>query len=282
MNLTELIRMRGFDLSQKVKIVRHQEKDYDVNLLYKNDWIEFYQSIQSKERFKDCDYILSFLGTEGTKAVFVGAYRKTGVSSFKKEMAPGGFPYPEMLEKELFYYHLEKIDLLSDLKDRLVIDWGKATRNWCQWLSQDNLKQVVEILPDGYVKEFPGYDELILSFGELEKIMRHPDANRQWQIMLSSVAGVYLIVDTKDGSQYIGSAYGEKGILGRWRDYIDTHHGGNKRLTELLEQDKDRYKDFQFTILRTLPKSLTKDQVIAYEQLNKKKLGTREFGLNIN
>lgn len=274
--------MRGFDLSQKVKIVRHQEKAYDVNFLYKNNWIEFYQSIQSKDRFKDCDYILSFLGTEGTKAIFVGAYRKTSSSSFKKEMAPEGFPYPEMLKKDLFYYHLEKVDLLSDLKDRLVIDWGKATRNWCQWLSQDNSKQVIEILPDGYVKEFPGYDELVLSFEELEKIMCYPDANRQWRIMLSSVAGIYLIVDTKYGGQYIGSAYGEKGILGRWQNYITSHHGGNKRLIELLEKDKDRYKDFQFTILRTLPKSLTKDQVIEYEQLYKRKLGTMEFGLNLN
>lgn len=282
MNLTELLRMRGFDLSQKVKIVRHQDKNCDVNLLYKNNWIEFYQSIQSKERFKDCDYILSFLGTEGTKAVFIGAYHKVGVSSFDNEMAPKGFPYEKMLEKDMYYYHLEVVDILSDLKDRLVIDWGKSTINWCQWLREDKPKQVVEILPDGYVKEFPGFDELILSFGELEKIIKFPDANRQWQIMLSSVAGIYLIVDTNDGSQYVGSAYGGKGILGRWRNYIDTYHGGNKGLVKILEQDKERYNDFQFSILRTLPKSLTNDQVIAYEQLYKRKLGTRTFGLNEN
>jgi hypothetical protein len=138
------------------------------------------------------------------------------------------------------------------------------------------------VLPKGYVKEFPGFDDIILTFEELRIIIKNPDANRVWHTMLASVAGVYLIVDTIDGRQYVGSAYGEKGILGRWGNYIDSRHGGNAMLKDLSILEPERYNKFQFTIMRTLSKSLTKSQVIAYEQNYKKKLGSRTFGLNGN
>jgi len=65
--------------------------------------------------------------------------------------------------------------------------------------------------------------------------------------MLSSVAGVYLKTDMTDGNQYVGSASGKLGIMGRWRSYAETKHGGNIRLISLLEEEPDRYN--QFSIL---------------------------------
>lgn len=164
----------------------------------------------------------------------------------------------------------------------MVIDWGNATRSWYQWLSISNSKQVIEILPSGYVKEFPGFDDLILTFDELHTIVNSPDSNRIWHTMLSSVAGVYLITDMTNGSQYVGSASGEQGIMGRWRGYADSPHGGNIKLMSLLQVDPNRYKNFQYSILRTLPKSLTRTEVIGFEQKYKQKLGSRAFGLNGN
>jgi hypothetical protein len=110
--------------------------------------------------------------------------------------------------------------------------------------------------------------------------MNAPEANREWHTMLSSVAGVYLIMDTESGKQYVGSAYGKRGILGRWKEYATTGHGGNVLLKKILAQDSKAAKNFQFTILRTLPKTLTNKEVINYENLYKEKLGTRAFGLN--
>lgn len=134
---------------------------------------------------------------------------------------PENFPYIDIFNKESYYkYELNKISLLDDMIDRLVIDWGKSTINWHQWFIEDKPKQIIEVLPNGYVKEFPGFDDLILTFEELSIIIKNPDANRVWHTMLASVAGVYLIVDTIDGRQYVGSAYGEKGILGRWGNYV--------------------------------------------------------------
>ena len=89
------------------------------------------------------------------------------------------------MDQPLFHYQLQKIDLLDDLIDRMVIDWGNATRSWYQWLSISNPKQVIEILPSGYVKEFPGFDDLILTFDELHTIVNSPDSNRIWHTMLS-------------------------------------------------------------------------------------------------
>ncbi|WP_161631198.1 GIY-YIG nuclease family protein [Paenibacillus pinihumi] len=98
--------------------------------------------------------------------------------------------------------------------------------------------------------------------------------------MLSSVAGVYLITDFTNGNQYVGSASGKDGILGRWKNYSTSFHGGNAKLVSLLQSEPSRYKKFQYSILRALPKSLTRSEVVTYEQKYKQKLGTRAFGLN--
>jgi hypothetical protein len=132
------------------------------------------------------------------------------------------------------------------------------------------------------VREFPGYDDFILRFDELERIVTNPDANETWHRMLAGVAGVYLISDGKTGDLYVGSAYGEAGILGRWASYVRTKRGGNAKLRALLARDPARYQSFSFSILRTLPRSLTHKEVIAVESLYKAKLGTRAFGLNDN
>ena len=94
--------------------------------------------------------------------------------------------------------------------------------------------------------------------------------------------GVYLIVDTTDGKQYVGSAYSDKGILGRWSEYVKSHHGGNKELIRLLEQYPDRYKKFQFSILQIFSKGASDNEIIETESLYKKKLCSIEFGLNDN
>lgn len=284
MNLTELLKMRDFDRGAKIKLVRHQDPQYDIPMLYKNGFLDFYQSVQSKDVFGNCDYIMSFLGNEGTKAIYIGTYKKISVQKYDNSKLPVGYPYAgeDYLNESLFYYEFEKDQLLSDLVDRLVIEWGKSTRNWCQWLSVEKDKAVVEVYPEGYAQDFPGFDELLLCFSDLEKIVRYKDSNRIWHTMLGSVAGVYLIVDTTTGFQYVGSAYGEEGILGRWKTYVNTKHGNNKILIELLAQYPDRYKDFQFTILQTLPRSMNKDLVIRKEQVYKTKLGTRSYGLNGN
>ncbi|WP_339298093.1 hypothetical protein MKY92_25380 [Paenibacillus sp. FSL R5-0623] len=161
--------MRDLDISKSIKLVRHQDPNYDTKYLYKRGMLDFYQSIQSKDVFGNCEYLISFLGYEQSKAIYIGAYKVIGKSTFNKSLAnvPPDYPYMEVFEQPLFHYEIEKTDLLNDLVDRLVIDWGSSTRACFQWLKKDNPKRVVEILPAGYVKEFPGFEDVILTFDEL-------------------------------------------------------------------------------------------------------------------
>ena len=113
-------------------------------------------------------------------------------------------------------------------------------------------------------------------------MIRHPTANREWHQRLGAVAGVYLVLDTLTGRQYVGSASGEHGVLGRWKSYAESGHAGNKQLRELVDADKSALDRLQFSILQTLDRSLTRREVLAFELLHKTKLGSRAHGLNSN
>lgn len=54
-----------------------------------------------------------------------------------------------------------------------------------------------------------------------------------WKTALQNQKGVYLLTDKSNGKMYVGSAYGENMILGRWIAYIATGHGGNVELRKL-------------------------------------------------
>jgi hypothetical protein len=130
--------------------------------------------------------------------------------------------------------------------------------------------------------DFPGYYNFTLSYDQLTTMVKNPDSNREWQRMLSSVCGVYVLLDQRTGKQYVGSAYGAGGIWARWKSYVNSPSGGNALLKQLIERSPSGYKQFQFSVLRVLEPSATKDEVIDQEVCTKKKLGSRAFGLNSN
>ncbi len=92
---------------------------------------------------------------------------------------------------------------------------------------------------------------------------------------------VYLIVDTKTGKKYVGSAYGDNMLLGRWRNYIANGHGGNKLLKSLdFEYIKENFK---YSILEIFKSSVDDEIIINRESFWKEVLLTRtEFGYNDN
>ncbi|MEH7378843.1 GIY-YIG nuclease family protein, partial [Neobacillus drentensis] len=180
-----------------------------------------------------------------------------------------------------YYYVLEEMPGFADLKDRLVINWSGGAINWIQWLDKLE-KEVVQLLPKGYVSHFPGYLNFILTHDQLKKIIENPEAHKDWHKMLSAVAGIYLIVDTTTGKQYIGSASGKEGLLSRFKSYAKSADGGNVELKKLIDANPMNAKMLQFTLLETLPLSLTAKEVLAREELYKKKLGSLKNGLNLN
>jgi hypothetical protein len=282
MKLLHFLKSCRHDLwEKKIKVARHVDLRCDLEVLLRAGQFDEYQTRQGSEIFK-CDYLVSFIGEGGSRSRLIGVYEVRGVTTDGKETPySAGYLYQE-IPRPTYRYDLAPVDGFEVLRDRLVINWGSSTRSWHQWLSEKADKEVIELRPRGFVREFSGFDEVHLRFDELKQIVEHPDANRLWHTMLGGVAGVYLIVDGTNGDQYIGSAYGEDGILGRWKGYAVTKHGGNKRLKDLLATDPERYTAFSFSILRTLSRSLTAKEVISIESHYKKKLGTRAFGLNDN
>ena len=272
LTINELLYKRGLPQNAKTKFVRHADIRFPLYDNYKFD-IEkflFYQSEQSKPIFHNCDYIVSFLGDEGKKSRFIGVYK---VDGFK------------IGSNNLFYYNLQEVQGFEDIKERVIVDWVSIPRSWHQWISNVEEKPIIEILPADtfHQKSFSDYLDFILDFSELKEIIKNKDTFKEWHLMLSAVKGIYLILDKSTGNKYIGSAYRENGIFGRWEEYVNTNgHGNNKRLKELICSDKNYSRHFQFTILMTLPKTMTAQEVIKREQLFKQKLGSRSFGLNEN
>lgn len=87
----ELLKLRGLDINKRIKLVRHKDacqkqfingvevegNPYDW---YRNDKDKFiaYQSEQHRDVFKNVDYIVSFIGENGTIARFIGIYKIEG------------------------------------------------------------------------------------------------------------------------------------------------------------------------------------------------------------
>ncbi|MEI8294502.1 MAG: GIY-YIG nuclease family protein [bacterium] len=166
------------------------------------------------------------------------------------------------------------------LRNRLIIEWGKSAISWHQKLLPKD-KEVLEIRTKRESLEvFDDYLDFTLTYEQLSYIVNNSDANYEWRARLSAVAGVYLILDSKTGQQYIGSAYGSKGIWGRWEGYATNGHGNNKTLVSILNENPERKDDFVFSILQILPKSCAKEKVIKIEHKYMFKLGTKVTGLN--
>lgn len=274
--IQELLFNRNLDKHSKVKLVRHQDKRYpDLYDWYRYDKKKFliYQSSQSKPVFSGVDYIVSFIGEGvGNRSRFVGVFKVLGAKTHTKAKSSSGF------QNINYTYSLKEVMGFDDLKERVVVKWNNPI-SWHQWIK--NEMEVIEVQPGLHFKPFNDYFDFILSFAELKEIINQQYVD--WKMMLSSTKGIYLIHDSQSGKLYVGSAYGEDGIWGRWKDYVATNgHGNNKELKSLMKIEKNYNNNLNFSILMLLPKTVTADEAIRKEQLFKKKLGTNSFGLNKN
>ena len=140
----------------------------------------------------------------------------------------------------------------------------------------DPILKVHEILREPYSgRSFPGYENIDLSFAELEALVRNdrPD----WRVPLTSMKGVYLISDKKTDEQYVGATYGDMGIWQRWKNYVETGHGGNAALQELVQECGIDYcrKYFQFALLEHRQAHTSVDVIQEREKWWKNILRTR-------
>lgn len=136
---------------------------------------------------------------------------------------------------------------------------------------------VSQILPNTFDNDiFTGYEKVNISWVEMKRVLE----KENWKTALQNQKGVYLITDMANGKMYVGSAYGENMIFGRWRAYLKTGHGGNIGLRQLTF---DHIKqNFRYSIL-DIYKSTTDDKIIMErESWWKEVLNSRQFGYNEN
>ncbi len=249
---------------KKVKVVRHKDsREEHRHIMKDREALLEYQREQAKDVFKGCDYIISFIGLERKRSGFVGVFKINGSGSRDGKHC----------------YDLESVPEFEEFVDRLVIDWGGSAISWHQWYDRQE-KEVIELLPQGYIGDFPGLLDFVLEYDELKTLVNNPDANYEWRHHLSAVNGVYLILDNSTGYQYVGSACGDNGIWQRWCDYAANGHGGNKELVFLQTNDPYHHRHFRFSVLQSLPSNITKREIVKIEYLYQKKLGSRTHGLN--
>ena len=168
---------------------------------------------------------------------------------------------------DLYDLSLEKA--LEDLIGRLLIDWGPGPRSWVQHADRKN-KIVTELRTSFKEDDFPGFLNFVEHLSKLDKLPK------DWVTALRYSKGIYLLTCPKTREQYVGSATGEEGFWQRWQDYAQTGHGGNVAL-------KSREpSDYQVSILEIAGTAATTDDILAMEARWKKKIQSREMGLNRN
>lgn len=250
-----------------VLLIRHPLSNAHVRLAYESGQLIPYTSEQGARFPTQHRYWLTFVGEEGTSARLVACYENRGHTVAADQWGK--------------QFDLVGSEVLADLVGRLVIDWGGGARSWRQRGEMAPLKPVLSIL-EREVRRFPGFERLVLTFPELEEVVSQPRRYAAWHASMSAVSAIYLIANRVTGKLYVGSAQGEGGLLGRWRDYVATFHGGNKKLVAEIQADPSSFQSFQFSILQILSRTATPEEVIALENLYKRKMLSVPFGLNAN
>lgn len=182
-------------------------------------------------------------------------------------------------------YKGEEVANFAPYYGRLVLKHKKTTRLTALWyeplISQ---LEVVELLSEIYGGEdFPGYDNICLSYAQLETILRIE--KRDWLTAFGNQKAVYLLTDKSNGKQYVGSATSETGmLLSRWSTYIANGHGGNIELKKLMEEEGFDYikKYFQYSVLENYNQKIDDHYILSRESWWKNVLQTREYGYNAN
>ncbi len=210
---------------------------------------------------------LNFIAVGGNRCRFLNAYENKGE-------APA-----ERTETRRFY-DLVPSSCLATFQNRLVIDWSNDPVNWAKRGELGRGFRVTEIA-DAQARAFPGFDNLILSFSELQSVIED-SRYESWRAVLKAVQGIYVIADTKTGQLYVGKADGSERILGRWSAYAKTGHGGNVALRSLDDLDMSHRNHFQFSILRVFSPGASTIEIDAAEAHYKRALLSRQFGLNRN
>lgn len=291
MNLNDLLREKQID-PRNVLVMRHRPNEPELRkklpwlAAERPDLFNAYQQTHGprvEQALLGAQHVASFIGHEPGKAVFVGLYaigesRPLSRDTFwqvpaNAELRPLGMRgFAEEGDRgTVLWFDLLCTEFYSDWKGKLIVSWPPPERSWWRRAHKNTISIVAIHEESTLVKSVPNWEEMTIRWDELEFL---PST---WKAKLSEWRAVYYIFDVSDGRGYVGSAYGEENLLGRWKNYESTGHGGNHLL---------RHRDpanFRFSILQRVSPDMTSEEVIRLERTWKERLHTQApLGLNEN
>lgn len=272
---------QGVDLArEKITLMRHKDAKHPLEKYIGTRALELYQASQPFS-IPPGNLVVAVFGNRPKHGVLLGVWRvrevMAGTDAVAQGLTSGSFESADELSSRMFH-QLERTPYLAEDILKLEIEWPGLELKWCRHFREPD-KPVIpaRIRPEPPVA-FQGLEAVSMVMSELRIALELPI----WQQELARVKGIYLITDERGGQHYVGSASGERGVLGRWTDYAKRGHGGNKLLEALLEREPGRENDFRITLLEALPQAMTTPEVICREHYWKRALGSRTFGLNAN
>jgi hypothetical protein len=291
MNLNNLLRTKGID-PQEVLVFRHRPFETELNrrlpwlAAEKPDVFNAYQQTQSEKVEKamlGATHVASFIGREAGKALFIGLY---SIGASKPLTFEQYWQVPAYVEMKSFgmkgftrdegrstvlWFDLVRTDFYADWKGKMIVGWPPPERSWWRRAHRNEMPVLAVLQDSALDAAMPPWDEISLTWDDLRILPT------RWKSALSQWRGIYYIFDSSDGKGYVGSAYGDENLLGRWRNYAASGHGGNNQL-----KMRDP-KHFLFSILQRVSPDMEAEDVIRCESTWKERLHTREgFGLNDN
>lgn len=287
----DLLTKAGYEPSD-VLVMRHRPTEREMRRVlpwFAEERPEVFNAYQQTQRERaekaltNSRILASFIGLNSGEATWVGLYRVDGTTPISREEFAelpefrelnrfGSITFQERDQREVIQkFNLTRLEFCRDWLGRLTIGWPGGERSWFRRAPR-NTFPILQISKDSqFVSGVPNWRETTLAWHELAAL---PHA---WAAALQEWRGVYIIRDTADGKIYVGSAGGEQNLLGRWLNYAQTGHGGNKQLRARTPTT------FEFSILERVSPDMDADQLVALENSWKVRLGSREpAGLNAN
>lgn len=289
MEFNDLLSKAGIETSN-VLIMRHRPSDPLLRkalprlaLEDEKSFIDYQSSHgpRTEAALSRVDYIASFIADGSNRALFVGLFQ-----IISREWVEGSrwlanptlaalvdVKVRERRERsEVIWFTQNRVkQFYPEWTGCLQVAWPPPERSWFRRAERNVLPVVAIHEEQALVPRMADWDQLVFGWAELNQLpRRHANLLESWR-------GIYLIKDLSDGACYVGSAYGQDNLLGRWLNYGRSGHGGNVLL-------KGRSAaNFQFSILERLPETIDPRQVITRENSWKIRLGTRTpNGLNAN
>jgi len=273
LTFNDVLRSEGIEPAD-VRLVRHIDTRRRSPTIYAT-WrspngrrlVEAYQRIQARNVFRVGGLIASFVVTPRPRneTLFIGIYLVNALDRWE----PGA--RDPIYGDDVAGMH--RYDLVHDAKlaryeEHLSIDWGRGAKAWVQLAHRQ--PKPIRAFREHEDPPFPGFSQFCVDVDQV------PGLFPSWQQRLSEVKGIYVLVDKATGEQYVGSAKGEESLLARFMAYAQTGHGGN---VELRRRKGARY---QVSVLEVVNTALPNHRIEEVEAWWKRKLLTRDFGLNRN